>query len=128
LRKGFEEPNDGVREQELSCLPSNEAGEISFVPAITSVLGLRTDIAPRPGVKLYQLTSTLCQPLSLSYLGSLCVPSRIKILRLFDHCFAQVPWTWRRSCILEFSLFCGGKLAFLLGLDSSCLIKQSNES
>jgi hypothetical protein len=34
LRKGFEVPNNGVREKELSCSPGNKVGEIPFVPSI----------------------------------------------------------------------------------------------
>jgi hypothetical protein len=51
-RKG-EEPNDGVREKELWCLPGNKAGEIPFVPAIFSVIRLCADIAPSSGIKMY---------------------------------------------------------------------------
>jgi hypothetical protein len=84
-----------------------------------------TDFDVRPGVKMYRLTSMLCQTLSLSYFGRLCVPSRIKYWRLFNHCFSRVWWTWRRSSILD--SYTSEKLVFFLGLDSSCLIEQSNE-
>jgi hypothetical protein len=76
---------------------------------------------------MYRLTSTLCQPLSLSYFGCPCVPSGIKYWRLFDHCFAWVQWTWRRSSILEILFVLQVENYFsYLGL-YSCLIEQSNE-
>ncbi len=90
LRITIEERNDGVREKELSCLPSNKSGEIPFVPAISSVLRLCTDITPCPGVQMYPLTSTLCQSLYLSYFGCPCALNGIKIWRSFNHCFARV--------------------------------------
>ncbi len=70
--------NDSVHEKELSLAPGNKAREIPFEPAILSVLRNSTDFAPCPGVEMYQLTSTLCQTLSLSYFRCPCVPSGIK--------------------------------------------------
>ncbi len=69
----------------------------SIRTAISSVLRFCTNIAPRPEVKMYWLTSTLCQLLSLSYFGCLCAPNGIKKWWLFDHCFTQVWWMWRQS-------------------------------
>ncbi len=48
---------------------------ISIRTAISLSLKICTDITPRPGV-VYWLTPTLCQPLSLSYFGCPCAPSR----------------------------------------------------
>ncbi len=127
LEKGFEEPNDGVRERVVALAQSQSWG-ILFVPAIFSILRISTDFAPCPGVKMYRLTSTLCQPLSLSNFGCACGLSGIKYERLFYHCFSQVRWTWRRSCILEILFVLRVKTWFsYLGLDSSCIIEQSHE-
>jgi hypothetical protein len=92
-----------------------------------SVLGISLDFVPCPGVKMYRLTTTLCQPLCLSYFGCLCVPSGIKYWHSFNHCFARVWWTWRRSSILEFLCFVSRNKFLYFGLDSSCRIEQSNE-
>jgi hypothetical protein len=78
-------------------------------------LKIHTHIAPCSWVQLYRLTSTLCQRLCLSYFGCPCSTSRSRNWQSFDHCFARVWCTWRRSAILEFSLFCEQKLAFLVG-------------
>jgi hypothetical protein len=40
-----------------------EAGEIPFVPTISSVLRILNRHCPNPRVKLYRLNATLCQPL-----------------------------------------------------------------
>jgi hypothetical protein len=113
--KGFEEPNNGVREKELSCSPGCGAGKFHWYPLFLSVLRNSTDFAPCPRVEMYRLTSTLCQPLSLSYSGCPCIPSRIKYWWSFDHCFARLLWTWRRSSILEITSFCEQKLVLLSG-------------
>jgi hypothetical protein len=77
-RQGFKKPSNGVREKELSRLPGNKAREIPFVPAIFSVLGTSKDVTPCQGVKMYELTFTLCQPLFLSYFRCPWVLSGIK--------------------------------------------------
>jgi hypothetical protein len=89
FKKEFEKPNDGVREKALSRSPGNKAREIPFVSTILSVLRNRTDFAPCPGVKMYRLTSMLCQPLSLSCFGCPCILSGIKNWRSFDHCLPK---------------------------------------
>jgi hypothetical protein len=43
-----------------SCLAC-PAGEVPSVPAIFSVLRISTDFAPCPAVKMYPLTSMICQ-------------------------------------------------------------------
>lgn len=55
-RERFEEPNDEVHEKELSCSPSTEAEKIPFVPGISSVFRLCTDITPCPGVKMHRFS------------------------------------------------------------------------
>jgi hypothetical protein len=126
--KRFKEPNNGVHEQESFRLRGNKAGKIPFVPAIFSVLRISADFAPCPGVKMYRLTSTLCQPLSLSYFGCPRVPSRIKYCwLLLDHSFVRVKWTYIEAVLhLKISSFRKQKLVLLFGLDSS-LIKQSKD-
>jgi hypothetical protein len=55
-----------------SCLarPAAELGNSICINTryLLCLKNLYTDFAPCSGVKMYRLTSTLCQPLSLSYL------------------------------------------------------------
>jgi hypothetical protein len=73
----------------VSC-PATRLGKFHSYPLFLSVLRIRTDFAPCPGVEMYRLTSTLCQPLYLSYFGCLCAPCGVKNWQLLGHCFAQV--------------------------------------
>jgi hypothetical protein len=94
--------------------------ENPFVPATSFVLLLCTDIAPRPGVELYQLNAcALSTPISV-------LRARVGIHLILV--FAQVQWTWSRVRHLRISWFCEQKVTFFLGIHSSCLIEQSNES
>ncbi len=49
-------------------------------------------------------------------------------LAVLNHCFARVCTTWSWSSILDFLRFARSKSSLILGLDSSCLNEQSNES
>ncbi len=112
-----------ARKNCLAC-PATRPGKFHPYPLFFSVLRIRTDFAPCPRVEMYRLTSTLCQPLSLSYFGCPCVPSGIRYWQSFDHCFAQLQWTWRQLSILEFFFLRVENYFSYFGLDSSCLLSK----
>ncbi len=85
------------------------------------------DFAHRPGVEMYRLTSTLCpQSLSLSYFECMCTPSGINLAvvqSLIGLSLMDV------EAVLHLSVFFVLRAeisSFNFGLNSSCLIEQSN--
>ncbi len=109
-----------------SC-PAAELGN-SIRTIIFSVLKIvRTLLPPAPGFKMYWLTSTLCQPY-LCPISGVCVHRGINTggrLVIFSPEFNGRGGGPPFYNFLSFS----SKMSLLryLGLDSSCLIEQSNE-
>ncbi len=59
----------GCTRERVALLVQLRSWENSICTAIFSVLRISADFATCPGVKMYRLMYTLCQPLSLSYFG-----------------------------------------------------------
>jgi hypothetical protein len=118
LRKGFKEPNDAVREKGLSCLskcPATRLWKFHLYPLSPLSKDFMYRYCPPPqGQNVPVNVYTLSTPISVLF-WVFVRTNGIKIWRSFNHCFARVQWTWRRSSILEFSLFCKQKLAFFFG-------------
>ncbi len=82
LRIVFEkQTNEGrrTRERVEVLTQQQEAGKIPFVPTISSVLLISNGYRPHAMVKLYQLNTTFCQPLFLSFLSVLAHHTEARI-------------------------------------------------
>ncbi len=80
---------------------------------------------PSPGIELYRLNATLCQPLSLSYLVCPCAPSRSQNWRLCNHCFTQLMAVEPRSPFQNLFVLQENDV-LVLASKSSCLKRKKS--